>query len=149
MSTQKRAWSKMWAQPLESLYKQLPFKSYVFFRFGGRHLESVVSNVGRHRRRHGQVGRGRKCGGSRWHNVCMLLETEVTSTSRIPPIFPWRVPLVFQVHTMVNWFFFTLNNITNSHRSPVSQRRRPTEEGIRSGKRGIMEVQCCLTAIVR
>jgi hypothetical protein len=27
----------------------------------------------------------------------MLLETEVTSTSRKSPIFPWRVPLVFQI----------------------------------------------------
>jgi len=26
----------------------------------------------------------------------MLLETEVTSTNRKSPIFPWRVPLVFQ-----------------------------------------------------
>ena len=97
VSSQSRAWSKMWGQPLESRCKQLPFKSYFQFRFGGRHLESVVNNVGRHRRRHDQVGRGRKCGGSRWNYVCMLLETEVTSTSRKSPIFPWRVPLVFQV----------------------------------------------------
>ncbi len=33
-------------QPLESRCKQLPFKSYFQFRFGGRHLESVVTNVG-------------------------------------------------------------------------------------------------------
>ena len=39
------------------------------------HLDSVVSNVLRYRLRHDQVGRGRKCGGSRWINVCMLLET--------------------------------------------------------------------------
>jgi hypothetical protein len=43
----------------------LPFKSCFQFRFGGRHFDSVVNNVGRHRRRHVQVGRGRKCGGIR------------------------------------------------------------------------------------
>ena len=50
-------------------------ESYFQFRFGDRHLGSVVNNVGRHRRRHDQVGRGRKCGGSRWNNAFMLLET--------------------------------------------------------------------------
>jgi len=35
--------------------------------------------------------------GIRWNYVCMLLETEVTATNRKPPIFPWRVPFVFQV----------------------------------------------------
>ena len=52
-------------QPLESRRNQLPLKSYFQFRFSGRHLESAVTDVGRHRRRHTQVGRGRKCGGSR------------------------------------------------------------------------------------
>ena len=39
----------------------------------------------------------RKCGGSRLNDICMFLEveTEVTSTSRKSPIFPWRWP---------NWF---------------------------------------------
>jgi len=81
VSSQNRPWSNMWGQPLESRFKQLPFKSYFKLRFG----------------RHGQVGRGRKCWGSRLKCVCMLLKTEVTSTSRKSPIFPWRVPLVSQV----------------------------------------------------
>jgi hypothetical protein len=33
------------------------------FRFGGRHLACVVSDVGRHWHLRMQVGRGRKCGG--------------------------------------------------------------------------------------
>ena len=40
------AWSKMLGPPLKSRHNQLPFKSYFQFRFGGRHLESVVTNVG-------------------------------------------------------------------------------------------------------
>jgi hypothetical protein len=36
----------MWGQPLESHCKQLPFKAYFQFRFGGHHLESVVKMSG-------------------------------------------------------------------------------------------------------
>jgi len=58
--------------------------------------ESVVNNVGRHRRHHDQVGRGRKCGGSRWNNVCMFRELKLLDQQKISD-FPWMVPLVFQV----------------------------------------------------
>ncbi len=69
----------MWGQPLElRRSRQLPFKGYFQFLFGGRCLELVVNNVRRHRHRHIQVGRGRKCGNSLWNYVCMSLETEVT-----------------------------------------------------------------------
>ena len=61
----------MWWHPLESRCNQQPFKRYFQFRFGDRHLESVVNNVGRHRRRHDQVGRGRKCGGMPMH-LCTI-----------------------------------------------------------------------------
>ena len=40
-------------------------KSYLQFRFDGRHLESVVNSVGRHRHCHVHVGRFRTGGGSR------------------------------------------------------------------------------------
>jgi len=71
MSSQSRPWSKIWRQPLESHRNLLPLESYFQFRFGGRHLESVVNNVGRHRHCHTQVGRGKKHGGSRWNYVSM------------------------------------------------------------------------------
>ena len=45
VSSKSRAWSKMWGQPFKSRCKQLPFKSYFQFRFGGRHLESAVNYV--------------------------------------------------------------------------------------------------------
>ena len=77
---------------MKSRRNLLVFKSYFQLRFGGRHLESEVKNVWRRRRRHIVVGHGRKCGGSRWNYVCILLETEVTSTSRKSSIFPWRCP---------------------------------------------------------
>ena len=68
-------------QPLKSRLNQLQFKSYFQFRFGGRHLETVINNVGRHRHRRDQVSRGRKCiGGSRMNYVCMFFETEVRPT---------------------------------------------------------------------
>ena len=92
----------MWGQPLESRRKQLkqqPFKSYFQFRFDGHHLKSVVNNVGRHRFRHIEVGRGRKCGAIRCKYVSMLLETEVTAEKC--PIFPWRVPMVFEVAPVI------------------------------------------------
>jgi hypothetical protein len=54
-------------------------------------------NLGQCQQCQAEVGHGRKCGGSRWNCVCMLLETEVTLTIRKSSIFPWRVPLVFQV----------------------------------------------------
>ena len=97
VSSQSRSVIGNVGQPLESRCKQLQFKNYFQFWFGGRHLASVVHNVRRHRGRHGQVGRDRKCGGRRWNSVCMSLETEVTSTSRKTSIFSRRVPLVFQV----------------------------------------------------
>ncbi len=78
----------MWGQPLESRCSNHRSEVISSSGFGGRHLESIVNNVGRHQRRHDRVGRGRKCGGSRWNNVCMLLETEVTSTSRKSMVFP-------------------------------------------------------------
>ena len=87
----------MWGQPLESHCNQLLLKSYSHFRFDGRHLESVVNSVGRYRHCHTQVGHGRKCGGSWCNYVCMLLETEVTSTNRKCPICPRMVPLIFQL----------------------------------------------------
>ncbi len=67
-------------QPLESRHNELLLQSYFKFRFGGRHVESAIHEVGRCRQLHNQVGRGRKCGGSRWNYVCMLLQTQVTST---------------------------------------------------------------------
>ena len=97
VSSQSRAWSIMWRKPLESRRNQLLLKSYFHFRFGGRHLESVVHDVRRHRRLHSQVGHGRKCGGSHWNYVCMLVQTEVASTRRKSSISPARVPLVFQL----------------------------------------------------
>ena len=71
--------------------------SYFQFRFGGRHLESVVNK----RRETSTVSysgqRWSKIWGSRWNYVSMSLETEVISTSRKYPICPWRAPLVFQI----------------------------------------------------
>jgi len=88
-------------QPLQSRRNQLPFEtfeSYFQFRFQGRHLESVLNNVGRHRLRHIQVGRGRTYGGTRLNFVSMLLETEVALTvHQKMSDFPWRVSLVFQI----------------------------------------------------
>ena len=49
VSSQSRPWSKIWRQPVESRRNLLPFNSNLQFLFGDRHLESVVSNVGRHR----------------------------------------------------------------------------------------------------
>ena len=74
---------------MESRHNKLLLQSYFQFRFGGRHLESAVYGVGRRRQLHIQVGRGRKCGGSRWNYVCLLPQTQVTSTSRKSSIFPW------------------------------------------------------------
>ena len=48
VSSQNRAWTKMWEQRLESRRNLQPFNSYFQFRFGGRHLESLFNNVGRH-----------------------------------------------------------------------------------------------------
>jgi len=42
--------------------RRLPFKSYFHFRFGDRHLESIVNNVEQRRHCHIQLGRGRKVG---------------------------------------------------------------------------------------
>ena len=97
MSCQSGSWSKILGQPLESRRSLLPFNSYFQFRFGGRHFESVVNDVERHRHCHTLVGRGRKRGDSRWKYVSMSLETKVMSTSRKYTIFAGRVPLVFQV----------------------------------------------------
>ena len=96
VSRQSGPWSKIWRQPLESRRNQLSFKSYFQFRFGGRHLESVVNNVGRHRCFHIQVVRGRKrCVAVGMTSLCNW--KQVTSASRKYPIFPWMVPLVFHV----------------------------------------------------
>ena len=65
---------------------------------------SSSTNVDQRRRTSGWVlsvksksGVVENVGGSRWNNVCMLLETEVTSTSRKCPIFFMEVHLVFGI----------------------------------------------------
>ena len=57
MSSQSLTWSKICRQPLESRRNLLPFKSYFQFRFGGRHLESVVISVGQFSQWHSNRGR--------------------------------------------------------------------------------------------
>ncbi len=71
----------------------------------GRHLEFWWSTIVYQRRStsdsvpsvKSKSGVVENVGSSRWNYVCMLLETEVTSTNRKSSIFPRRVPLVFQV----------------------------------------------------
>jgi len=75
-----RAWSIMWGLPLES--RRHHFENYFQFRFGGRHLESVVNNVGDIKIvtfRSAVVEHMKLAVGIMF--VC-LLEAEVTSTSR-------------------------------------------------------------------
>ncbi len=45
--------------------------------------------------------------------VCMLLETEVTSTSRKCQIFPSRVPLVFQVAPVTGKSYIHAENVVH------------------------------------
>ena len=146
VSSQSRAWSKVWVQPLESRHNELLLQSYFQFRFGGRHLESAIQDVGRCRQLHNQVGRGRKCGGSRWNYVCMLLQTQVTSTSRKSSIFPGRVPLVFQLAPGTGKSYVHGRNVKTSGIGP-SWNRFSSHFKIRTGRKNIREkrLRACLS----
>ena len=123
---------------MESRRNQFLLKSYFQFRFGDRHLESVVHDVGRHRHLHSQVGHGRKCGGSHWNYVCMLVQTEVTSTRRKSSISPARVPLVFQLAPGTGKRYVHAENAQTSGIGPARNRFWPHFK-IRTGRKNIRE----------
>jgi hypothetical protein len=71
-----------------------------------------------------------------YNYVCMLLQTEVTSTSRKSSIFPARVPLVFQLDPGTGKSFVHAENAKTSGIGPVRNKIRTGLKNIRRKLRG-------------
>ena len=86
------AWSIIWGQLLEPHRNLFPFKRHFYFRFWCPpfFLFRMSADVGQCRQCHIRVGRGRKCGGSRWNRVEIYFSSKVIATSGLfcwPPLY--------------------------------------------------------------
>ena len=82
-----------------------------------------------------------------YNYVCMLLQTEVTSTSRKSSIFPARVPLVFQLDPGTGKSFVHAENAKTSGIGPARNKIRTGLKNIRKKNLGGLQI-CSLIMFI-